>query len=564
MSPEIHHNIFHPIEGSGILTYVGHGYRIHDNVFYVETAPCNVEYIDEDYSTNGIRMNDYGAKTNYDNQVHDNVFKITGSYSKTQWPNCMPITTGIFYSASGPDNRVYDNTFRITRTSGSEKAPCFGLYVGGAENNPPTNPLFTGNVFVTNDKAAWLASPYGEAKGMWLQGNHFVRQPNTFYSPTAPTAALRLGYYKGVATGTVLRNNHFGGGFDADVYSFTASSTSASYDITKSWHLTVRVLDAAGKPASGATVQASSTGGKTTSATTNGSGLAQLVLVEYVESGNLTASATHARTLSSPYAVSVQHQGSTKSAGTITMDRERFLTVSFGSTAGVTCQDGVIEGSEECDTSNLGPGSCAGLGFDGGKLACSAACKLVTTGCFHDPVVSFSAAAPGGTVTFDVAVSDPDATAVSCVVAYGDGDQIALAGAPPYPLKKQLTHGYSGARTYFAHVSCTNARGGQSSRSLTIEVSSSGVVPGDAGHQPALDGGTTWPDGSSIGTEGGAAGTDAGVQDASSATPPNAAGTNTLQGQGCSHGPGSAGGCGVLALLGLLWLCRRAPFDARR
>ncbi len=49
---------------------------------------------------------------------------------------------------------------------------------------------------------------------------------------------------------------------------------------------------------------------------------------------------------------------------------------------GATCGDGVIEGSESCDGSNLGTETCETQGFAGGTLACDSACGLDTSGCF--------------------------------------------------------------------------------------------------------------------------------------------------------------------------------------
>lgn len=48
-----------------------------------------------------------------------------------------------------------------------------------------------------------------------------------------------------------------------------------------------------------------------------------------------------------------------------------------------SCGDGVVQSAlgEDCDGSNLAGGSCSMLGFSGGTLACTASCKLNTTGC---------------------------------------------------------------------------------------------------------------------------------------------------------------------------------------
>jgi hypothetical protein len=45
------------------------------------------------------------------------------------------------------------------------------------------------------------------------------------------------------------------------------------------------------------------------------------------------------------------------------------------------CGNGVREGGESCDGSDLGGASCQGLGFDGGVLACDASCMIDTAMC---------------------------------------------------------------------------------------------------------------------------------------------------------------------------------------
>jgi hypothetical protein len=53
-----------------------------------------------------------------------------------------------------------------------------------------------------------------------------------------------------------------------------------------------------------------------------------------------------------------------------------------GCTGGSLCGNGVVEGSEVCDGTNLDGETCVSQGFDGGALACAAGCQtFVTTGC---------------------------------------------------------------------------------------------------------------------------------------------------------------------------------------
>jgi hypothetical protein len=53
-----------------------------------------------------------------------------------------------------------------------------------------------------------------------------------------------------------------------------------------------------------------------------------------------------------------------------------------------TCQNGVQEGTEDCDQSDLGGQTCLGLGFDGGTLSCNADCTFSLSGCTVSQVLS--------------------------------------------------------------------------------------------------------------------------------------------------------------------------------
>ncbi len=45
------------------------------------------------------------------------------------------------------------------------------------------------------------------------------------------------------------------------------------------------------------------------------------------------------------------------------------------------CGDGVREGSETCDGTDLGRAACENLGYTAGELACRTDCTLDTAGC---------------------------------------------------------------------------------------------------------------------------------------------------------------------------------------
>ncbi len=62
-----------------------------------------------------------------------------------------------------------------------------------------------------------------------------------------------------------------------------------------------------------------------------------------------------------------------------------FTSCTFDTTGlkpvGPVCGDGVIDEGEQCDGNNLGGENCLSLGFAGGLLACSGACRFIVTGC---------------------------------------------------------------------------------------------------------------------------------------------------------------------------------------
>ncbi len=68
----------------------------------------------------------------------------------------------------------------------------------------------------------------------------------------------------------------------------------------------------------------------------------------------------------------------------------------FGECVGVEipdiCGDGVVNGFEECDGSDLNGASCTSLGYDAGALACGDDCTFDTSDCEYDAVTNPSTA----------------------------------------------------------------------------------------------------------------------------------------------------------------------------
>ena len=65
-----------------------------------------------------------------------------------------------------------------------------------------------------------------------------------------------------------------------------------------------------------------------------------------------------------------------------------------------TCMNGIREGGEDCDQTDLGGESCAGLGFDDGTLSCTAECTFDTSMCNEsEPTTTGGATSTGTTGT---------------------------------------------------------------------------------------------------------------------------------------------------------------------
>ncbi len=305
----IYNNIFDPVQGSGINLYSTNDAEIYGNTFYLSTTPCDPEYVNSDFSTSGIRINDYGGSENtYNNQVYDNTFYITGE-DVVLYPNCKPITAGIFYSASGANNHVYNNSFYVEKTYHNDVDPVVAFYIGSTVstevtyNNPPDNPLFVNNNIEANDYGIWLGTYYGGALDIWFENTTFVGNANTYYTPTLPGSAIRLGAGSSDVRNLRLINSKFSGVFDPDTYLFTSSSSSGLYSLFKKNSLHIYVSDSNGNPISGATVLAD--GVDDYSGTTDPDGYVELLVTQYEESGDMRSSGVHNRNYLAPYDVYV-------------------------------------------------------------------------------------------------------------------------------------------------------------------------------------------------------------------------------------------------------------------
>ena len=368
---EVFNNVFDPIRGSGILVYRSNGISIYNNTFYSVAQPCDPEYItgsDLTFSTNAIRINDYSSDETFNVDVYNNDFHIVGEYyTNPEHPGCTPISTGIFFSASGPNNNIFDNRFYTEKRNDNDNLHLYALYMGDetTANIPQDNKLVYNNYFESNDKAVWITSFYGQSTDMWLENNTFNRVDNTYYTPSDYDAAIQMGSKSFDANNLRLINNKFLGGFDPDEYSFTGWG--GSYDLTKKHYLHVYVEDSAGNKIENVLVTAiSQNGGPAIGGTSDVNGYVNLYLSEYYESGDLTSGGNHNRVYYNPYDVIVNYEGVDYNYGQVNADSEEIITMVADSSCspdGLTRPCGISEGqcSLGIQTCSAGIwGSCVG------------------------------------------------------------------------------------------------------------------------------------------------------------------------------------------------------------
>jgi len=90
--------------------------------------------------------------------------------------------------------------------------------------------------------------------------------------------------------------------------------------------------------------------------------------------------------------------------------------------SGATCNDGVIEGSEVCDGSQLGGGTCTAEGFTGGTISCNATCDGYDTSMCTDDVCG------DGTITGSEQCEGTNLNNATCITRGFDGGDLACTG----------------------------------------------------------------------------------------------------------------------------------------
>jgi hypothetical protein len=239
-SSKIYNNRFEPKEGSGI--YVSRYTEVFNNIFKIETSAPTCEYGREEYSTAAIRLGDYHAApgspyASIGNRIHDNKIYIAAK-NFPEPKEFLPMSWGIFYSASGGENYVYNNEITVNKTDTSSKVITAALYICGGPKY--FGGQFYNNRITTNVPAAWVASMYGGASNSKLYNNTIVPLNGAKFK------IFRIGTTgcdDCIAKNVEFRSNKIEGQkFDVEV-------TDQDHSYSVYWTLSIKILGTNGAPA---------------------------------------------------------------------------------------------------------------------------------------------------------------------------------------------------------------------------------------------------------------------------------------------------------------------------
>lgn len=190
-SLKIFENRFEPEIGSGINIFRRNGVEIFNNYFRVTAAPPSCEY-HLDYSTNGVRLADYGAVRGSDNgamynKIYNNTFEVVGRRFD-EYPDYVAMANAVFFSASAGENEVYGNRISVRHEDPEAKTVAYAFYIGNADGG-----AFRSNMVESNVTPIWVACPYGSASNIDLSLNTLIRSAGS----DRDFAAVRIGYDRG-------------------------------------------------------------------------------------------------------------------------------------------------------------------------------------------------------------------------------------------------------------------------------------------------------------------------------------------------------------------------------
>ena len=244
-SSMVFENRFEPEIGSGLEIFRHKHIEIFNNLFRIKAAPPSCEY-HEHYSTNAIRVADYGAELGsprgcFGNRIYNNKFYITGKKFE-QYPEFIPMASAFFFSTSAGENYVFGNEIYIEQEDPDTDAEAYAFYIGNARGGQLFNNRITSNV-----TPIWVACGYGSATGILISENQFIRSPTTVtnFQP------VRMGWIERrdcLAKDIEFRSNEFEG------LDFGIDATNQQHSYAVYWTMAVNVIDKKGKEVNGAKV----------------------------------------------------------------------------------------------------------------------------------------------------------------------------------------------------------------------------------------------------------------------------------------------------------------------
>ena len=231
-------NRFEPEIGSGLEIYNHKNIEIFNNRFIIKADPPSCEYA-KHYSTNAIRLADYGAKPGspkgcYGNRIYNNEFYITGRKFKN-YPDYIPNATAVFYSTSAGDNYIFGNEIFIDQQDPDTDAEAFAFYIGNANGGKIYN-----NQITTNVPPIWVGSGYGSASNVLIAENRIINS-NIEESTFKPVRMGWIDWDECTAREIEFRSNHLKG------LEFGIDATAQHHTYTVSWNLTIKVINRSGK-----------------------------------------------------------------------------------------------------------------------------------------------------------------------------------------------------------------------------------------------------------------------------------------------------------------------------
>ncbi|MCK4991855.1 MAG: hypothetical protein KAS29_15255 [Bacteroidales bacterium] len=239
---KIFENQFEPETGSGIEIYVHKRIEIFNNAFTIVAEPPSCEYPlipgHEVHCTNGIRLADYEAKPGsssacIDNRIYNNRFHVIAKkYEK--YPDFIPQSAAIFYSASAGDNFIFGNEIIVEQKDPDTDAEAYAFYIGGAKEG-----LLYNNHITTNVTPIWVASSYGSATNTKLYNNRITKSPETL----SDFKSVKMGWSERrdcLARNIEFRSNDIEG-MD---FEFDLSDQHHSYSVY--WTLHIKVINKKG------------------------------------------------------------------------------------------------------------------------------------------------------------------------------------------------------------------------------------------------------------------------------------------------------------------------------